>query len=360
MAVLKEMIQLSYLSIVGNVTLLIFMAFNSVLVGKRRLAFYVGALIALAMMICNIVVYTWRGTGEHIGAIWIANIVAYSISGPVILPFVFLTGVIKKRLLILLTSFAGCNMLLCMTTYFHGLVFTINAEGNLAFGSLSTLPFILTALYLSVLLVASAMKFRLGFHGEGLFILILSLCIVVATILNTFYGYKFLISGMAVLSCIFYYLFYTAQIFSRDALTRALNRHSFYKDIENMKKRQMFLISMDLNGLKEINDTRGHNEGDKAIIAVSECAFAVLPIRYRFYRMGGDEFEILCPGAEEKEIENIVKRLKDAVARKGYSVAIGYGEYNKDMNFDSVFTAVDAMMYEDKVLMKTQNGGRVR
>ena len=46
--------------------------------------------------------------------------------------------------------------------------------------------------------------------------------------------------------------------------------------------------------------------------------------------------------------------------KRGYSVAAGYGEYWKDMKFDSVFTAVDAMMYEDKAQMKAKTGGTVR
>lgn len=238
---------------------------------------------------------------------WLGTAVSYSISVPVILPFIFLTGVIREKGMKLLLSFAAVNMLLCSTSFLHGLIFTINSSGELLFGALSMLPF-----------------------------------------------------GLTALCCIFYYLFYTAQILSRDALTNALNRHSFYKVLAQMKKRQMYLVSMDLNGLKEINDTKGHTEGDRAILAVAESALAVLPIRFRFYRMGGDEFEILCPNAEEQEIAEIVKKIKEAVQKRGYSVAAGYGKYRKDMKSDSVFTAVDAMMYEDKAQMKAKTGGTVR
>ena len=357
---MRELVQLGYLPIVADITLLIFMAFNSVLVGKRRAAFYCGAVIALLMMLCNILVYSFQGTGAHTELVWLGTAVSYSISGPVILPFIFLTGVIREKGMKLLLSFAAVNMLLCSTSFLHGLIFTIHSSGELLFGALSMLPFGLTALYLTVLLAASVVKFRLGFHGESIFIFFLSIFIVTATVLNTFFHYKFLISGMAVLCCIFYYLFYTAQILSRDALTNALNRHSFYKDLAQMKKRQMYLVSMDLNGLKEINDIKGHTEGDRAILAVAESALAVLPIRFRFYRMGGDEFEILCPNAEEQEIAEIVKKIKEAVQKRGYSVAAGYGEYRKDMKFDSVFTAVDAMMYEDKAQMKAKTGCTVR
>lgn len=357
---LKDLIQMSYLIITADVTLLIFLHFNSVISGKRKAAFTAAGIISMAMLTCNFIVYAFRGTGTHLPLIWIANAVSYSISGPVILPFLFLTGVIHRRILRILQFLCGLNIALCMISCFHGLVFTIDSPGYVVLGPLGTLPFILSGLYLSVLLAASVIKFRLGFHGESTFIFILSIGIVVATILNTFYNYKFLISGMAVLSSTFYYVFFIAQTLSRDALTNALNRHSFYKDIESMKKRQLFLIAMDLNGLKLINDTKGHAEGDKAILAVSESTNSILPMRYRFYRMGGDEFEILCPSASAEEIAKIVKALKEAVQKKGYSVAIGYGEYTKGMDFDTVFTQVDAIMYADKARMKRESGEEMR
>ena len=75
-------------------------------------------------------------------------------------------------------------------------------------------------------------------------------------------------------------------------------------------------------------------------------------MKCRFYRMGGDEFEILYPNAAYSDVELTMQKLKDAVAKKGYSIAIGFGEYKKGMDFDNVFREVDAMMYEDKARMK--------
>ena len=78
----------------------------------------------------------------------------------------------------------------------------------------------------------------------------------------------------------------------------------------------------------------------------------ILPMKCRFYRMGGDEFEILYPHSTYADVELTANKLKEAVHKKGYSIAIGFGEYKKGMDFDNVFREVDAMMYEDKARMK--------
>ena len=349
---IKEIIQLSYLIIVADITLIFVILYNSTLGKLRQRVFLISAVISIFMIACNIIDYSLRDTGRHILLLKIAISISYSISGPVILPFVFLSGIIQKKLAIVLNSMAVINTVLSIISIFNGCVFSINDNGELSLGALSPVPFYFSGVYLISLLYCSLVKFRLGFRGESIFIFLLFLFIVSAAIMNTLLGFKFLISGMAVLSNLFYYTFYTNQTLTRDALTNALNRHSFYKDTEIMKKQHMYVISMDLNGLKQINDTLGHDEGDRAICAVSESAFSLIPSKARFYRMGGDEFEILCPGVTLEKVESLIAALKDSVENKGYSVAIGFKEFRKGMNFDEVLNAADEMMYTDKARMK--------
>ena len=349
---LKEVIQMSYIIVVADITLLFFLLFNSTLSPRRRACFVLASVIALVMVVCNIIRFLFQGTGTNIGLMKITSAISYSISGPVVLPFIFISSVIGRRARITVVILAIINMILSISSIFNGCIFKYDEMGNLSLGRLSPLPFILSGMYVTVLFVASIIKFRLGSRHESLFIMILSVFIISAVIMNTFYGYRFLVSGMAILSSTFYYMFFTTQTLTRDAMTDALNRHSFYKDVNVMKKKQMFIVSIDLNGLKHINDSQGHDAGDKAILAVSETAMMILPSKCRFYRMGGDEFEILFPSASRSEVERMLGKINDAVTRKGYSIAIGYGEYRKGMDFDELFREVDAMMYEDKARMK--------
>jgi diguanylate cyclase (GGDEF)-like protein len=350
----KEMLQMSYLTFVADITLILFILYNSTLSKKRKSVFLCSSLISLVMTVCNIVVYSLDNKPDHLTALKVFSALSYCISGPVVLPFVFLTGVIAKRIRMILYSAATLNVVLCISSIWTGWIFSYDSEGKQSLGWLAPIPFIFSGMYLMMLLAASLLKFRLGFRHESMFIFVLSLAIISAVILNTFFHYRFLISGMAVLSCTFYYMFFGTQTLTRDAMTNAFNRHSFYKDIEYMKKRRMYIISLDLNGLKQINDTLGHDAGDKAISTVAECAMDVLPMRCRFYRMGGDEFEILYPDAEEAEVEKVMNRLKDEVESRDYSVAIGWSEYHKGMDFDEAFRKADSIMYYNKAKIKAE------
>lgn len=349
---LKEIVQMSYLIIVADITLFIFILFNSTITGKRKAAFIIACAITFVMIASNIIIEICRGHNEFLPLMKLASAVSFSISGPVIIPFIYLTDVYGNRVKLAIRLLALFNMLLCFSSIYNGCIFRYDDEGYYDLGTLSIIPYFLSGVYLLILLSASFVKFRIGFRAESLFIFVLSLWVVTAVVMNTVYDFKFLVSGMAVLSSMFYYLFFSMQTLTRDALTNALNRHSFYKDIQNFKKHQMYIIAMDLNGLKQINDTLGHDEGDKAILTVAETAMSLIPMKCRFYRLGGDEFEILCPNMTKDEVERIIADLKMTIEERSYSIAAGYGEYTKGMDFDEVFRKVDAVMYEDKSRMK--------
>lgn len=278
---MREIIQQSYLIIVANVTLLLFVLFNSTLAAKRKWCFLLAGIISLVMLGTNVVSYTFEGTGEHIWLITFCNAIGYTISGPVMIPFIVLSGVIKKPTRVAVIACATINMVASFASIFTGWIFTVDSTGTVKFGPLSPMPYMFSAMYLAILIVASILKFRFGQRSESIFLLVLSGCIITGTFLNTVLHYHYLITGMAVLSTIFYYTYFTTQTLTRDALTNALNRHSFYKDIETLKKKQMIVISIDLNWLKQINDTQGHDAGDRAIISVADCATEVLPVLSR-------------------------------------------------------------------------------
>ncbi|MBR4628100.1 MAG: GGDEF domain-containing protein [Ruminococcus sp.] len=353
----KEMLQMSYLIFITAITLMIFMVFNSTFNSVTKFRFILGNSIATVMVVTNVFAYCFQGTGEHVTALKICTAISYSISGTVILPFIFITGVIGKHMRYLLQVLATFNIILSIISIFNSCVFEVDSDGEVSLGILSPIPFYFSALYIVVLFYASIVKYRLGFRSESFFITILCAAIITAVILNTFYGYKFLISGMAVMGCTFYYMFYSLQTLTHDAMTGALNRHSFYKDIQIFQKQHMFIISMDLNGLKQINDNLGHDAGDRAILTVSQSAMSVIPLRCRFYRMGGDEFVILCPDMNAGEVKDIADRIDDAVTVKEYSVAIGYEEYHKGMDINEVLKKADAIMYARKTAMKNEDVG---
>lgn len=86
----------------------------------------------------------------------------------------------------------------------------------------------------------------------------------------------------------------------RDAMTGLYNRRGFYKEITPLyemcvnKKRQLMVASVDLNGLKPINDNYGHAEGDNAIITVANALLEISDHNEICARFGGDEYVVAC------------------------------------------------------------------
>jgi len=80
----------------------------------------------------------------------------------------------------------------------------------------------------------------------------------------------------------------------KDGLTDLYNRRAYEKDLTELSKvsltSDLVYISMDVNGLKVINDTLGHVAGDELILGSSECMRNVFKPYGKVYRIGGDEF----------------------------------------------------------------------
>ena len=68
-----------------------------------------------------------------------------------------------------------------------------------------------------------------------------------------------------------YYLSLYVLTAKEDTLTHLLNRQCYYSDSDKLKDQITAVVSVDMNDLKKINDTQGHDAGDKALYTVSEC-----------------------------------------------------------------------------------------
>ena len=68
-----------------------------------------------------------------------------------------------------------------------------------------------------------------------------------------------------------------------------------------------------MNGLKTLNDTKGHDEGDKALTKIGECIGEVIDRTSMAYRIGGDEFVILFFDDKEDEIIKTEQQIKENV-----------------------------------------------
>ena len=150
----------------------------------------------------------------------------------------------------------------------------------------------------------------------------------------------------------------------RDGLTGVKNRAAYMSAKEQWDrgiasgKMQPFAIAVfDVNGLKEANDTLGHEAGDRLI----QMACKMICNNYKkspVFRIGGDEFMVFLEGADfgnRQLIRGHFDRIMEVNASKGgVVVSCGMADYEADMdrNFDDVFARADAGMYRRKRQLK--------
>ena len=106
---------------------------------------------------------------------------------------------------------------------------------------------------------------------------------------------------------------------SRDDLTGLLNVRRFWKDItretrrSNRHQHSLYLMILDLDHFKRINDTYGHPVGDQVLRAVSQALSDQLRHEEYIYRVGGEEFAVLLTNLNNEEARGVANRLQRTV-----------------------------------------------
>ncbi|MCQ2537536.1 MAG: GGDEF domain-containing protein [Lachnospiraceae bacterium] len=157
-----------------------------------------------------------------------------------------------------------------------------------------------------------------------------------------------------------------------DALTHVKSRTAFFSREQELEHQMAidpeleYAIAMfDINNLKKVNDTLGHDSGDQYIINC--CRLICDTFKYSsVYRVGGDEFVAVLSGKDYEmrqkrfeEFDAALARCKDASLplESQISIASGIAVYNRetDTSVQKVLKSADARMYENKKIMKREH-----
>ncbi len=155
-----------------------------------------------------------------------------------------------------------------------------------------------------------------------------------------------------------YYLSALHRISSRDSLTGLLNRRSFERlyrrerDRLERTGRNFSVLLIDMDEFKAINDRWGHTEGDRALRTVA----AILKKHTRkidiLARFGGDEFVVLLPETSQQQSQQIVKRIRNAIAyasrEVAYTLSVSIGVREAAGDEADPLGLADQLMYEEK------------
>ncbi len=152
-----------------------------------------------------------------------------------------------------------------------------------------------------------------------------------------------------------------------DGLTDLPNRSRYEKymhDLDNSSENYC-IVSLDLNGLKEINDNDGHANGDRYLQEFATVLQQCFEDKAFLARIGGDEFVAILTKGNWESVDNILTRLNDALEVKNVlypsyrrSVATGYALKSEVPDGDSheVYLLADKRMYQNKKMMHEKMG----
>ena len=144
---------------------------------------------------------------------------------------------------------------------------------------------------------------------------------------------------------------------TKDPLTRGFNRHGGLAAMgralaaADLEQTPLSLCFLDIDGLKGVNDERGHAAGDELIRSLTECIHGNIRSSDSLIRYGGDEFIILLPDCPLACCERILSQIREDAAKlpgPAVSFSCGMVEYEKGMSLEAFIQAADDRMYADK------------
>ncbi len=143
----------------------------------------------------------------------------------------------------------------------------------------------------------------------------------------------------------------------RDELTRLYNRRRYVEDLAKLDDdsldSDLTIFSIDINGLKVANDTKGHAAGDELIKGAADCLALSIGQSGRVYRIGGDEFMAIVHTEAPEDIREAIRRKSDewhGMYVDKISLSIGYAalENHPGATVNDLEHLADSDMYAEK------------
>ncbi|NLU23875.1 MAG: diguanylate cyclase [Clostridiales bacterium] len=217
----------------------------------------------------------------------------------------------------------------------------------------------------AIAVVATGKVVRHYRQGARLFFAILAAFLLLGTTVQT------LLPGIhtswicIVLSLLLYYGFLCALSNKIDILTELYNRRTYENEIKQLEgRRSAFLILLDVDYFKIVNDQYGHQFGDTCLRTVAGILSEAFSGLGECYRIGGDEFCVLCTQTDretvQRRLDRFSRRLTLARQADKRLPTVSYGvslyKANNRRSFSEVFREADYRMYKHKETLHEETG----
>ncbi len=264
------------------------------------------------------------------------------------------------------------SAILCVSAYRTGLPFYVDETGKIVNGKLYVVLIIVPFAYL---IASSAKAFIRAFARDKyadkniyLMIGLFPLAPIILGGLQAVYWRIPLLCYGAVAAVFYIYISILDNLISIDPLTQINNRTQMYKYLTQKMRNEepgmsLFLMIIDVDKFKGINDTYGHIEGDRALVKIADAIkSACQGPRNRFFvsRYGGDEFVVVAEMAYKAEAVWLADQIKNNVRRAAeeddqdynLSVSVGIAQYDyaAPITIPAFIARADSDLYKQKKL----------
>lgn len=342
------------ITILLMITMIVQAHITDAMSSRMKTAFFKGFTMVAVCSILDFFRLTMNGSDFF--PLWLHSLVVsleYAVAPFTVLCLIGLMGEFKhQKLLLYLFIF---NAVLQMTTGFTELIFYIDEANYFVRGDWFRLYVLIYAIGI-IIMYREVYRCSQVYQNCNGMLLLLSICsLTIGVGMNEFVG-EFYTTFLAVaIAATMFYLYFVELSVQTDPLTKLLNRRSYNNRLKKLNY-PTGIVMFDVNKFKHINDTYGHDMGDFILKEVSRALRrSFVGIGY-VYRLGGDEFCLICHKNTVKTItfeqlrcrleQNLVKaRLKCPLLP---SVSMGYAEYDGTEKIDEVLNRADRNMYVDK------------
>ena len=253
--------------------------------------------------------------------------------------------------------------LFTVTTPLHGLCFSIS--GTQYVRGVLNVPFTVICVTLIMITGVDALlcSFRKEYHASAV---LLRMLFLYAVIIAAAQALQILLGPILPFRSLFamlVFMFITLRGMSEtvtiDALSHINNRFSLNRalDLRLSGRENFWLLMIDIDDFKRINDSYGHIRGDEAIACTASAIVQAIPRNFFAARYGGDEFAVIAMVDDESAVRSLEGRIQESlneiVQKKGFpfsiSISAGYARRSETVtNIPDLVGSADRMLYEKK------------
>lgn len=258
--------------------------------------------------------------------------------------------------------------LLLIINLFTGILFYVDGDGVYHRGGLFIIQYLLSYIYVFITcfraLIGIFKKEKLAMRKTLIGLALFPLAPAGAGILQFIYPHLPLACATLSLATLIMYLNWIDEMISVDPLTKLSNRkrldYNYRMYLQNVTDDMpLYLLIIDANKFKGINDTYGHIEGDAALVRIADAmrlSSNGMGKRVNITRYGGDEFVILIQAESINIVNELIKRIHDNLADLNkeadspyeLTVSVGTAKAEDSMSLKELIEKADGELYEAK------------